>query len=306
MMAVSLLVAMAACGGGGGDGDGDGGGGDSAGAQAPAGSATPTAPATSASFFDAIFVRETGTGYYQFAANLDPETAAVTSAGKVQYFVSGNGDTTFGLSASAVAGAYRQVYANQAYITAEGTFTAPGWSDAPIGPSVRIFRKFAQGYEAGVQGMTAPLYRVNIDVQDVSGRPLADVVQMDAGRERNGLASLLADDASAMPAGAQIYQVPYTALVTHLWANLASGKTGETSLDTVQASAGGTIQSLGGCRYLVTPDGAAYVEYRDQVYSGALYTAGTVVSAVPAAYNRVAADFIASREVEAIAGQRAQ
>ena len=93
-------------------------------------------------------------------------------------------------------------------------------------------------------------------------------------------------------------------LTTHPWVNLTTAQTGHPSLGTLQASQGGSIQSLGGYHYLKpTPNSATYVEYNGAIYFGILLSAGDVHNFVPAAYNGIAADFIARRESAALAQQ---
>jgi hypothetical protein len=84
--------------------------------------------------------------------------------------------------------------------------------------------------------------------------------------------------------------------------DLSSRNSSWTSLESAQASVGGTIQALGGYRYLQpSPDSVAYVEYHSEIRTAEVLTAGDVHVVAPAAYNRVAADFIAQREAAALA-----
>lgn len=168
-----------------------------------------------------------------------------------------------------------------------------GNSDAAMQNNTHV----PQGYELGIQGMSTPLYQVTINTQDVSSQAVSKVVQQDEGPATNGLSLLLGNDNTPMPQGAQMYQMPYTVLTTHLWVNLSTGKLNFASLESAQSLVGGTIQTLGGYRYVwPSANSGAYVEYNGAIYIGEMLTAGDVHDVDPAAYNRVAADFIAQRE----------
>jgi len=295
----TLIATLAACGGGGNSGGQTS---ASSGATPPSGAAdssgTPP-PSINASFFDGIFLNDTGTGYYQFDANIS--SGKTLGAGRTGFYVNNDADSNFITASSTVGGAYKQQYVTQAYITAEGAFVSQSTPYTDIGTNSKIFAKLPQGYELGMQGMSTPLYQVTISALDVSGQPVAQVVEQDEGPATNGLSMLLSSDSSPMPTGAQIYQAPCTVLTTHLWVNLTSAQTGWSSLESIEASQGGSIQSLGGYRYLMpTPNSAAYVEYDGAIYYGELLNAGDRQDVVPAAYNRIAADFIAQREAAAL------
>jgi hypothetical protein len=296
----TLIATLSACGGGN--------SGSSVDQSAAAGNATPPAaasdtpatpsPSTNASFFDGVFVKDTGTGYYQFDAT--PASSNVTGVGRTGYYVNSDADSNFTLTSETVAGTFVQQYDKQVYITAEGAFVSQSTLYTNIGTNSKIFAKLPQGYELGMQGMSTPLYQVTMNAQDVSGQPVAKVIHLDEGIALNGLSRVLSTDSSPMPQGAQILQVPYTVLTTHLWVNLTTAQSALPSLEIIQALDGGTIQSLGGYRYLKpAPNSATYVEYEGAIYYGVLFSAGDLQDAVPAAYNRIAADFIVQREAAA-------
>jgi hypothetical protein len=214
-MAVALLMSLAACGGN----HSSTTSGVSPDAATTSGTgnddaSTPSTPSTNASFFDGIFLKDSGTGHYQFDAN--SQAGKVTGTGRTVFYVNSDSDTNFSTTSSPVAGTFTQQYVSQVYITSEGAFTSQGTLYTDIGTHSKIFSKLAQGYELGMQGMSTPLYRVTIDGHDVAGQPVSQVVGQDPGPATNGLWSLLEKDDSVMPQGAQIYQEPYTVETTHL------------------------------------------------------------------------------------------
>jgi hypothetical protein len=301
-IAVALMMSLAACGGGGGNGADTGSTQNNSGAAADGTSGTtpttPTTPSTNASFFDSIFLSGTGTGYYQFEANISG--SSVISAGRTAFYVNSDGDTNFSTLASAVSGNFAPAYTMQVYITSEGAFTSQSTFDTNIGTNSKIFSILAQGFELGMQGMSKPLYSVTINAQDVSGQPVSQVISRDETAWPSGLYWLYADN-TPMPQGAQMYQVPRTIETTYLWLDLANGLSG--TLESIQAWSGGEIQSLGGYRYLITSsDGrGGYVEYNGTVYNGVLFQIGDQYSEMGAAYNQIAADFLAQREAALVA-----
>ncbi|WP_322056721.1 hypothetical protein [Paraburkholderia sp. J63] len=300
MLTLALMIGLGACGGGSSN--------SSSSAANTGGSQTPTdntggsgnsTPSTNASFFDGIFLQGSGSGLYQFDSNM--ANGAVTGTGRTSFSVNPDDDTSFSTTSSVVAGNFTQRYVTQAYITAEGAFTSQSTPYTDIGTNSKIFAKLPQGYELGIQGMSTPLYQVTINTQDVSGQAVSQVVQQDEGPATNGLSLLLGNDNTPMPQGAQMYQMPYTVVTTHLWVNLSAGKLNFASLESAQSLVGGTIQTLGGYRYVwPSANSIAYVEYNGAVYFGEMLTAGDARDVVPAAYNRVAADYIGQRENAAL------
>lgn len=296
-----LLMSLAACGGSNTSSTATSTNGEAAttGGTGDTTSSTTSTSSTNSGLFDGIFLKESGAGYYQFDASF--QAGKAIGSGRTAFYVSSDTDSNFSTTSSPVGGTFTQQYSTQAYITNEGAFTSQSTPYTDIGTNSKIFSKLPQGYEYGMQGMSTPLYHVTINAQDVSGQPVSKVVNQDQGPATNGLSSLLQNDNSPMPQGAQIYQQPYTVVTTHLWTNLSSGASNWTSLESVQASVGGTIQSLGGYRYLQpSPNSVAYIEYNGAIHIGELLNAGDVHDVDPAAYNRVAADFIAQREAAAL------
>ena len=210
--AVVLLMSLAACGGNiNSTASGENPGASTGGAGNDAASTPPTR-STNASFFDGIFLKDSGTGYYQFDANF--QGGKVKGTAKTAFYVNTDGDSNFSTTSSPVAGTFSQQYVSQAYITSEGAFTSQSTPYTDIGTNSKIFSKLPQGYELGMQGMSSPLYQVTVDAQDVSGQPVSQVVYKDEGPATNGLYSLLSNDNTPMPQGSTIYQTPYSVL-TH-------------------------------------------------------------------------------------------
>lgn len=299
-LTLALMVGLGACGGGGGNNSSPVA--NTGGSQTPSdntGGSGNSTPSTNASFFDGIFLQGSGSGLYQFDSNM--ANGAVTATGRTSFSVNTDDDASFTTISNVVAGNFTQQYVTQAYITAEGAFTSQSTPYTDIGTNSKIFAKLPQGYELGIQGMSTPLYQVTINTQDVSSQAVSKVVQQDEGPATNGLSLLLGNDNTPMPQGAQMYQMPYTVLTTHLWVNLSTGKLNFASLESSQSLVGGTIQTLGGYRYVwPSANSGAYVEYNGAIYIGEMLTAGDVHDVDPAAYNRVAADFIAQRESAAV------
>jgi hypothetical protein len=149
-----------------------------------------------------------------------------------------------------------------------------------------------------MNGMSTPLYEIALTSQDVSGQPLGQALANDRGPGTNGLYALLGQDTTPLPAGAQMIQHTEKVLTPHLWFNISMGSNGFSSLEQLQPGTGGTIQSLGGYRYLAPGGGSAsYVEYNGAVYAGEYFPVGDVDRVQPAAYNRIAADFIAREQL---------
>ena len=293
---VVLLTTLSACGGG----NSDSSAAVSNDAGNPASTPAATTPSsTNASFFNGIFMKDSGSGFYQFGGS--STNGKFVATGRTQFFVNTDADQNFTTVTSAIAGAYTQRYVKQVYITAEGAFISESTPYIDIGSNSKIFQKLPQGFEIGMQGMSTALYRVTINAEDVSGLPVSQAVYKDFGPATNGLSSLLANDNTSMPQGSQIYQIPYTVLTTHLWVNLSSGPVSTQTLEQIQASSGGTIQSLGGYRYLKpAPNSATSVEYNGAIYYGEVLNAGDVEDRVTAAYNGTAADYLAQREAAAL------
>ncbi|MFC0397071.1 hypothetical protein [Paraburkholderia rhizosphaerae] len=293
-MLVSAIM-LAACGG---DGNNPTGtvAADSTG-PAPSGANAPAD--TAAAFFDSIFMDGAGKGYYQFDTAHDANGLPLmnqTTSGRRRYYVTGEADTNFTQTTNAIAGGYVPYVESVVFITDEGAFTSQSAASTNIGTNSKIFKRLQQGYDLGMTGMSTPLYRVTIKVQDVSGQSVAAVVSQDENATLNGLMPVRQDNAP-MPTGAQIYQVPYTVLKQHLRINLSITRPSPSSLETLQASQGGTIEMMGGYRWLkpATSNGLPYIEYNGAVYNGGLQMPDDVHEAVGAAYNQVAADFIAQR-----------
>jgi hypothetical protein len=208
--AVVLLMSLAACGGNiNSTASGENPGASTGGAGNDAASTPPTR-STNASFFDGIFLKDSGTGYYQFDANF--QGGKVKGTAKTAFYVNTDGDSNFSTTSSPVAGTFSQQYVSQAYITSEGAFTSQSTPYTDIGTNSKIFSKLPQGYELGMQGMSSPLYQVTVNAQDVSGQPVSQVVYKDEGPATNGLYSLLSNDNTPMPQGSTIYQTPYSVL----------------------------------------------------------------------------------------------
>ncbi|WP_207004110.1 hypothetical protein [Trinickia mobilis] len=255
----------------------------------------------SQSFFDSVFLTGVGEGYFQFDAVMDPTTGRPTAAGRTEYSVSGETDENFKPRDTVVAGEFGQSMMIQVYIAADGAVESTSSAYTNMGSSSRIFKRMPQGYQLGMEGLPSPLYDVTLTPVDVSGQAVGAVISKDSGSATNGLSILLASGTAPMPKGARIFQVSENVLTTHLWFRLSWMGSGWPSLEAAQAANGGTIRTLGGYRYL---DGGAkqgvYIEYKGVVHSGQLFNAGETHAALPGAYNRIAAEFIAQEEQTAM------
>lgn len=294
ILAVATAVALSACGGG----SNSGGSPITSNSPSDSNASNSTGPSsTAATFFDSIFLKDSGAGFFQFGANFDSSKGKPTATGRTQFYVNSDSDANFTEVGSVIVDPYTQERDDQAYITAEGAFTSSSTPYIDIGTSSKIFQILPQGYQLGMNGMSSALYEMTVTPQDVSGLPVSEAIYKDEGPSTNGLSILLGQDTTPMPQGAQMYQLPYKVLTTHLWLNLSTAKTGWNSLEQVQSTTGGTIQSLGGYRYLKpASNSVTYIEYKGEVFIGELLNAGDEHDIVPAAYNRIAADFIAQEQ----------
>lgn len=295
VLAAVLLSLLSACGNDSSDGGTP--------AQA-ASNATFAAPLQTAAFFDDIFLAAKGAGYYAFDANTAQDQ--ITGAGRTRYYVNSDNDNHFSRASEVVSGAFVQQSVKRVYITSEAVAISRQTRYTDIGANSKIFAKLPQGYELGLDGISTPLYSVQMEVLDVSGLPVSEVVGQDEASERNGLLVLLGKDSTLMPKGAKIYLESCTVMTTHLRVNLSAAMTGLQSVEAIQAAKDGTIDSLGGYRYLQSIAGAVYIDYDGAIYSGELLSAGDSCEGDVAAYNRIAADFLARREAAAFGLQRAQ
>ncbi|MFM0715165.1 hypothetical protein PQQ73_02345 [Paraburkholderia strydomiana] len=296
-LAVATAVMLAACGGSSNS--------DSSPitSNSPSGSnaSNSTGPSSTAeTFFDSVFLKDSGTGFFQFGANLDSSKGTPTATGRTQFYVNSDSEANFAEVGSVILGPYTQEHDDQAYISSEGAVTSSSTPYIDIGSSSKIFQILPQGYQLGMNGMSSALYEVTVTPQDVSGLPVSQAIDKDEGPSTNGLSVLLGQDTTPMPQGAQMYRLPYKVLTTHLSLNLSTAKTGWNSLEQVQSTTGGTIQSLGGYRYLKpASNSVTCIEYNGAVFIGDLLNAGDEHDTVPAAYNRIAADFIAQEQQKA-------
>jgi hypothetical protein len=291
--ALALVAMLTACGGGNSDNPSS----TSNTALTPSGSPDTSAADTAAanpSFFDGIFLDGTGAGYYQFAANY-ADAFYPTATGQVRIYVTADANTNFSTTPTAILGPY--VASNQGlYLTAEGLFISSGPESSGLG-GARIFQQLPQGYQWGPNGISAPLYEITLTAEDVAGQRVSYV----AGRDEaggNGLTVLLGSDTTPMPAGAQTYRQTAKVLVSHVSFNTASRVKVFTTLEQTQAYYGGTVQTLGGYRYLLTSNQQAYAEYNGAVYFAAVHNVGDVDDAMPSGYNKIAADFLVQEELK--------
>jgi hypothetical protein len=286
LIAISgLITILAACGGGGSSSA------DNSGALANG--------EVSSEFFDSIFMKESGSGYYTFEA-YDPGFASgkmegryadrVTTA-RTQSFVESGSDSILKQSTSTVAGNYFRQLANYIYITSDGAFIAQDLIHAGVGGTSKIFQKYADGFDVGTDDMSTPLYRSKLRPRDISGQSVKSLAILDPR-----LAYIFENDESAAPTGAKSYNPIYTALKAHILVD--SPGSSNTWLEAEQAKSGGTIETLGGYRYLKYSSGnRVTLEFNGLVFSGNLYAEGAMLSFSAPGYNRTAADFIAQREV---------
>lgn len=285
-LAVALVSMVAACGGGG----NDGGAAPATDANQQGGNSNQTL-----SFFDGVFLKDKGAGFYQFAVK-DPFSASALNAEcELQYYVDTSADLSLSMQATSVSGTCQAPFENALFITQEGAFTSMGWRATPLGAGMKLFQKLPSGFELGPIGSSVALYRIDMTVTDVSDQAVDDVIHNDEGILEQGLNQLFTGDRSAMPKGSQQYQAPYTVLATHVRTDLQGRKANWQTLEAAQAASGGTIQSLGGYRYLTTPGNVTYVEYNGAIYYGGVLQAGDVENAEPAAYNETAATYLRER-----------
>jgi hypothetical protein len=112
----------------------------------------------------------------------------------------------------------------------------------------------------------------------------------------NGLSRLLDRDDAPMPQGAQTYKQTARVLLQHIVFDTRTRSTVYKSLEDAQKFAGGSIQALGGYRYVLQSKNFGYIEYNGAIYYAWPHTAGDIDDAMPTGYNRVAADFLAQEE----------
>jgi hypothetical protein len=291
--ALALAAMLAACGGGNGNSD-DASPTSNAAVTPPASpdTAASDTPATSTSFFDSVFLDGIGAGYYQFDANYGSGFYP-TATGQTRIYVTADANTNFSATSTAILGPY-VANNDEAYVTAEGLFMATSSGSSGLG-GARIFQQLPQGYQWGPNGVSAPLYEIALTIEDVAGQPINEM----AGRDEaggNGLTLTLTSDATPMPAGAKIYRQTSKVLVPHLIIKTGSKAQAFASLEKAQAYYGGTIQTLGGYRYLLTKSNITYAEYNGAVYMANVRNAGDIENAMPSGYNRIAADFIVQEQ----------
>jgi hypothetical protein len=267
--ALALAAMLAACGGGNGSSD-DTSSASNASVTPPVSpdTAASDTPATSTSFFDSVFLDGVGAGYYQFDSNgplLHP-----TATGQLRIYVTADAKTNFSVTPTAILGPY--IENNDAYVTADGLFMATGAGSSGLG-GARIFQQLPQGYQWGPNGVPEPLYEIALTIEDVAGQPINYVAGHDEAGA-NGLTLTLTSDATPMPAGAKVYRQTSKVLVPHLVIRTWSKVQPFASLEKAQAYYGGTIQTLGGYRYLPESGSYAYVEYNGAVYSGKVRNVG--------------------------------
>ncbi len=293
----TALITLSACGGGS-NGEGASVSNDSGtktSDKSDQGISAPPLPSANASFFDNIFMNSGGAGYYQFDANWPTGGSRPTATGRTRIYVNSDADTNFSVLTTSILGSIAPD-STQVYVTGEGVFTSVNPYGSNIGSNSTIFQRLSQGYQLGMKGLSTPLYEITLTINDVAGQPARDVVARDEG-VGGGLVSLLYQDASPMPAGAKTYTQVAKTLAYHLSFNLLSPKPAVTSLEAAQANAGGTIQMLGGLRYLRRANSNwAYVEYNSAIRSAYVYAPGDIDDAMPSGYNQIAADFLAQEE----------
>jgi hypothetical protein len=190
-LAVATAVMLAACGGSSNS--------DSSPitSNSPSGSnaSNSTGPSsTAATFFDSVFLKDSGTGFFQFGANLDSSKGTPTATGRTQFYVNSDSDANFAEVGSVILGPYTQEHDDQAYISAEGAVTSSSTLYIDIGSSSKIFQILPQGYQLGMNGMSSALYEVTVTPQDVSGLPVSQAIDKDEGPSTNGLSVCRAGD----------------------------------------------------------------------------------------------------------------
>ncbi len=282
MAASAIVSALSACGGS------DGG----ATADVASVAKSESAPSgASASFFDGIFNTTSGSGYYIFGWNsiLDPETGGAhgdTGITRTRFGVIDGSDTTLRESYVPTTGTDALQYSKMVYITAEGAFPADSLPYDDLGPHTKIFQRLPDGFDFGVQGMSAPLYRVTLDVRDVAGQSVKSVVKLFQGGDpvtytpppsvllplitvdsvrptvdyiANPLTVNMprlvfpSSDTTLMPAGSQVFVPTYTAQTTFLRIDLSKlwfdGSIQDPILKRSGIPLAGEIMTLGGYQY---------------------------------------------------------
>jgi hypothetical protein len=280
----------------------------------------PDTPAlTEAQSFDEIFLTQTGSGYYSFSYNAVASSvgpAADTVGISLTHAYVGSATTGFLSQASRpLTGTGSLTYAKVAYLSDAGVVEAEASPYDEIGPCTRIFRKFANGFEFGTKNMSAPLFRVTLNSQDVSGQPVSEVArafQSDSDPIAYRMPRLVfpSGDTSVMPKGSTMYVPTYEALTTFLRIDLSRKYEGGETLDEMEQWIDSIqrIESLGGYRYAKfanfarISEAAQYVvEYRGDLYYAELFATGSKpprlsdgVSVVSPrmAFNNIAADFL--------------
>ncbi len=293
--AVVMIAGLAACGGGSSTGAST----NPSANQNNAGNGTSN-PSTNASFFDSVFLDGSGAGYYEFEGFIPSGSATMrpTSTGMTRFFVTGDTDPNFSMSSTGILGTFAP-YVDMGYLTQEGLFLSNNPFPSDIGSNSHIFARLAQGYQLGIGGMSTPLYEITLTVQDVSGMPANEVSRREES-VGNGLPALLRTDTTPMPAGAQTYTQVAHILVQHVAFNATAVTRNATSLEQLQTGLGGTIQTLGGYRYLMqSGTQSVYVEYNGTIHNGWLYNAGDTRDAMSQGSNRIAANFLAQEEQKA-------
>lgn len=290
---LALAAMLTACGGGNGNSD-DSSSASNAAVTPPVSpdTAASDTPATSTSFFDSVFLDSIGAGYYQFGANYGSGFYP-TATGQLRIYVTADTNTNFSLTSTAILGPYVEDN-DEAYVTAEGLFMATSVGSSGLG-GARIFQQLPQGYQWGPNGVSAPLYEIALTIEDVAGQPINEMAGHDEAGG-NGLTLVLTADTTPMPAGAKIYRQTSKVLVPHLIIKTGSKPQPFASLEKAQAYYDGTIQTLGGYRYLLTNSTITYAEYNGAVYMANVRNVGDLDDAMPSGYNRIAADFIVQEQ----------
>jgi len=302
-IAVVMLLALAACGGGGGGrNNGDS---TTAGSSVSDNTSSSSANVTA---FDSIFAEGTGTGFNLFGTYWPSYTTGDDNSAKTwrtRFYVKGADDTSFSSTSLPITGGSTVALniMRQMYYTADGVFNSQEIWPSGIGSGTQIWQRTAQGYQVGINGMSGPLYDITLESTDISGVPVRTVVARDE-TTGNGL-NLLHDDDTPMPPGSVVYQrigkvmTSFVAFNT-VGAPMAVGMT----LDQWAERVGGTVQTLGGSQYVLTPvaGSVAYVDYAGGIRTAYVYNPGDTDDGIPSGYNDVAADFLAHR-MQTVAGQ---
>jgi hypothetical protein len=281
----------------------------------------PDTPAlTETQSFDEIFLTQTGSGYYSFSYDaFVPSYGTGANAVGISLTRKYVGASTTGFLSQAsrpLTGTGSRSYAKVAYLSDAGVVEGEASPYDEIGPCSKVFRKFANGYEFGTKDMSAPLFRVMLNAQDVSGQTVSEVArkfQSDSDLVTYRMPRLVfpSGDTSVMPKGSTMYVPTYEALTTFLRMDLSRKMEGETLDELVQwEDTIGQIQSLGGYRYARLANLAHFgvqqaaqyvVEYDGDLYYAELFAMGSKppllsdgVSVVSPrmAFNNIAADFL--------------